>query len=163
MEAFCLVLLSSSFRPLEALCDSLDSDSTTSSSNMGAKQFSESADNTPLSWLVQDAPEYEERIKRAQFVPPTVSIKDVHAAVPRHLFEKSTAKGLFYVGRHVGLSVLFYLFATRIDQLSWNAAAALGWSPSGRAVLSWAFWALYWFWQSVSFAGMWVLGMTCFP
>ena len=114
----------------------------------------------PLSWLVSDAPEYEERKKRTQFVPPAVSIKDVHAAVPRHLFEKSTVKGLYYIGRHVVLSALFYVFATRIEQLSWTAAAALGWSSSGRAVLSWAFWALYWFWQSVSFAGMWVLGMS---
>ncbi|KAI0717854.1 fatty acid desaturase-domain-containing protein [Cerioporus squamosus] len=126
----------------------------------GTKQFSGDVAHSPLSWLVQDAPEYEER-KRAHFVPPTISIKDVHAAVPRHLFEKSTAKGLWYVGRHVGLSVLFYLFAKRIDQLSWNAVAALGWSRSGRALLCWTFWALYWFWQSVSFAGMWVLGHEC--
>lgn len=112
-----------------------------------------------LPWL-RDAPEYEERKKRTQFVPPTISIKDVHAAVPRHLFEKSTAKSLFYVGRHVGLSVLFYVFATRIDQLAFNVNTALGLSEAARAAVNWALWALYWFWQSVAFAGMWTLG-TC--
>ena len=111
-----------------------------------------------LSWLLRDAPEYEERKKRPKFVPPTVAIKDVHAAVPKHLFERNTAKGLFYVGRHVALSALFYVFATRIDGLAWRAATALGWGPSGRSALVWAGWILYWFWQSVSFSGMWTLG-----
>ncbi|OJT09189.1 Delta(12) fatty acid desaturase [Trametes pubescens] len=101
-----------------------------------------------LPWLVRDAPEYEERKKRTQFVPPTISIKDVHAAVPRHLFEKSTAKSLFYVGRHVGLSALFYVFATRIDTLACNVNTVLGWGEAARAALSWALWAMYWFWQS---------------
>ncbi|EIW53692.1 uncharacterized protein TRAVEDRAFT_52811 [Trametes versicolor FP-101664 SS1] len=110
---------------------------------------------------MRDAPEYEERKKRTQFVPPTISIKDVHAAVPRHLFEKSTAKSLFYVGRHVGLSVLFYVFATRIDQLSFNVSAVLGQGEAARAAASWALWAVYWFWQSVAFAGMWTLGHEC--
>ena len=112
----------------------------------------------PLSWLVRDAPEYEERKKRSTFVPPSISIKDVHAAVPRHLFEKNTAKGLFYVGRHVAFSLLFYLFAIRIDYTVWNVSAALHWGPFGRSVLCWSMWALYWFWQSVAFAGMWTLG-----
>ncbi|KAI0800055.1 fatty acid desaturase-domain-containing protein [Fomes fomentarius] len=128
------------------------------------KQRTSSTGKTPkdsISWLARDAPEYEERKKRARFVPPTISIKDVHAAVPRHLFEKSTAKGLYFVGRHVALSVLFYLFATRIEQVSWIIASELRWSASGRNVLSWVCWVLYWFWQSVSFAGMWTLGHEC--
>ena len=111
-----------------------------------------------LSWLVRDGPEYEERKNRTQFVPPSVTIKDVHAAVPRHLFERNTAKGLFYVARTVGLSVLFYKFATRIDQFSWATATALGLGPTGRSFISWSFWILFWFWQSVAFAGFWTLG-----
>ena len=112
----------------------------------------------PLSWLVRDAPEYEERKKRSTFVPPSISIKDVHAAVPRHLFERNTAKGLFYVGRHVAISLLFYLFAKRIDAIVWNISSAFHWGPLGRSVLCWFLWALYWFWQSVALAGMWTLG-----
>lgn len=126
------------------------------------KQRRSSTGKTPkpsVPWLARDAPEYEERKERAQFVPPTISIKDVRAAVPRHLFEKSTTKGLYFVGRHVALSMLFYLFATRIEQSSWEIACELGWSASGRIIVSWVCWVLYWFWQSVSFAGMWTLGM----
>ncbi|KAI8972410.1 fatty acid desaturase-domain-containing protein [Trametes punicea] len=115
----------------------------------------------PLSWLIRDAPEYEERKKRSQFVPPSISIKDVHAAVPRHLFEKSMAKSLFYVARHVALSVLFYLFATRIEGMAWNMSAMLGLSSPWRTGLAWALWLLYWFWQSVAFTGMWTLGHEC--
>ncbi|KAI0362842.1 hypothetical protein BV20DRAFT_1007969, partial [Pilatotrama ljubarskyi] len=117
--------------------------------------------SSPLSWLVRDAPEYEERKKRAGFVPPNISIKDVHAAVPRHLFEKSTTKSLFYAGRHVALSVLFYTFATRIDSLARTLSAALGCGAWSKYAFSWAFWALHWFWQSVAFAGMWTLGHEC--
>ncbi|KAI0640444.1 fatty acid desaturase-domain-containing protein [Trametes meyenii] len=115
----------------------------------------------PLSWLVRDAPEYEQRKQRTQFIPPNISIKDVHAAVPRHLFEKNTAKSLFYVGRHVALSILFYLFAIHIDYIAWNIASALNWGLSGRSAVSWGLWALYWFWQSITFAGMWTLGHEC--
>ena len=139
-----------------------------SHSRMAQRQSSESTKGHPsagsaqgpqaLSWLVRDGPEYEERKKRAQFEPPSILIKDVHAAVPRHLFERNTAKGLFYVARTVGLSVLFYKFATRIDQLSWATAAALGLGPAGRSLVSWSFWILFWFWQSVAFAGFWTLG-----
>ncbi|KAH9910878.1 fatty acid desaturase-domain-containing protein [Epithele typhae] len=113
-----------------------------------------------LAWLGHDAPEYEQR-KARKFVPPTVSIKDVHAAIPRHLFERNTVKGVFYVVRHVALSALFYAFATRTDLIAWRAASALGWGASGRSALGWACWVLYWFWQSVSFAGMWTLGHEC--
>ena len=111
-----------------------------------------------LSWFVRDGPEYEERKKRSHFVLPSVTIKDVHAAVPRHLFERNTAKGLFYVARTAGLSLLFYKFATRIDQFSWATATALGLGPSGRSLVSWSLWILFWFWQSVAFAGFWTLG-----
>ncbi|CDO76127.1 hypothetical protein BN946_scf184876.g20 [Trametes cinnabarina] len=115
----------------------------------------------PLSWLARDAPEYEERKKRVQFVPPNISIKDVHAAVPRHLFEKSTTKSLVYVGRHVALSVLFYLFATRIESVVRSTSVAYHLGAFGRSTLTWALWALYWFWQSVAFTGMWTLGHEC--
>lgn len=133
--------------------------SSRASSGSQKAQHAKPRQDGTLSWLVRDAPEYEERKNRPQFVPPTVAIKDVHAAVPRHLFERNTAKGLFYVGRHVALSVLFYVSTARIDELSWRAAGALGWSASGRSFLVWSSWILYWFWQSVSFAGMWTLGM----
>ena len=114
----------------------------------------------PISWLGKDAPEYEERKNRA-FVPPNISIKDVHAAVPRKLFEKNTAKGLFYFGRHVAISALCYVFATQIDQLVWRTGAVLGLGASESSFLSWACWIFYWFWQSVCFAGMWTLGALC--
>ncbi|KAI0633978.1 fatty acid desaturase-domain-containing protein [Trametes polyzona] len=129
---------------------------TTSKQSLG-----QSLQTPVLSWLVRDAPEYEARKQRTEFTPPTISIKEVHAAVPRHLFEKSTAKSLFYVGRHIALSVLFYVFATRIDRLSHSIIGSLGLSASSRTLVSWALWGLYWFWQSVAFAGIWTLGHEC--
>ncbi|KAH9927543.1 fatty acid desaturase-domain-containing protein [Amylocystis lapponica] len=108
-----------------------------------------------------DAPEYEARKKQTQFTPPDFAIKDVHAAVPRHLFEKSTLKSLFYVGRHLGLTAAFYVFATHIDRIAWELCARFGYGHRIRGVLEFFMWALYWFWQSVSFSGIWTLGHEC--
>lgn len=113
-----------------------------------------------LQRVARDGPEYEARKRRSEFVPPSIAIKDVHAAVPRHLFGKSIAKSLFYIGRHVALGAVFYAFATRIDALSWKIASAIGISAYARGWLSYALWVMYWFWQSVTFTGMWTLGAS---
>ncbi|OCH90799.1 hypothetical protein OBBRIDRAFT_792897 [Obba rivulosa] len=114
-----------------------------------------------LSRYCYDGPEYEARKRRAIFEPPVLSIKEVHAAVPRHLFEKSTWKSLFYVGRHLALSIAFYVFATRIDDLTRSFCAFCGCADQARALVSFALWINYWFWQSVSFTGFWTLGHEC--
>ncbi|KZT63394.1 hypothetical protein DAEQUDRAFT_733885 [Daedalea quercina L-15889] len=114
--------------------------------------------------ILDDSPEYTAR-KSAPFTPPppSLSIKAVHSAVPKHLFVRSTQKCLFYVGRHVLLTFLFYLFATRIDDL---VSILLDIPGAKRAAgtecaLRWLLWATYWFWQSVAFMGLWTLGHEC--
>lgn len=112
------------------------------------------------SWLrsfFRDAPEYEARARQTHFSPPTVSIKELHAAVPRHLFEKDTFKGLFYVARHLLITYILYCGASQID----SAAFSICGSPCNIALTTSArflLWCTYWFWQSVAFTGIWSLG-----
>ncbi|PCH37562.1 hypothetical protein WOLCODRAFT_84085, partial [Wolfiporia cocos MD-104 SS10] len=107
--------------------------------------------------LFKDSPEYEAR-KKAAFAPPTITIKDVHAAVPKHLFQRSTAKCLFYTGRHLAISVALYVFATKIDRSVLAVAREYSLSANAVATAKYALWAFYWFWQSVAFTGTWTLG-----
>ena len=104
-----------------------------------------------------------ERIARGRkpFVPPPptgpLSIKAVHAAVPKHLFQRSTRKCLFYVGRHICIAWAFYLAATKIDGvLRWIEGQ--GWSAGARWMAAGTMWGTYWFWESVAFMGVWTLG-----
>ncbi|TFY56387.1 hypothetical protein EVJ58_g7674 [Rhodofomes roseus] len=114
--------------------------------------------------MALDSPEYAARL-RTPFAPPppALSIKAVRAAVPRHLFQRSTRKCLFFVGRHVLLTALFALFAARIDDLVPVLLGLTGAEGGGRAehALLWVMWATYWLWQSVAFMGLWTLG-ECF-
>ncbi|KAI0726950.1 fatty acid desaturase-domain-containing protein [Fomitopsis betulina] len=114
--------------------------------------------------VLADAPEYTDRT-RTPFAlpPPSLTIKAVHAAVPKHLFQRSTPKCLFYVGRHLLLSFGFYLCATHIDDLVDHTLNVLGLQEGGRAEygMEWAAWVMYWFWQSIAFMGIWTLGHEC--
>lgn len=108
-----------------------------------------------------DAPEYSARSRTPFALPPSsLTIKAVHDSVPKHLFQRSTAKCLFYVGRHVFLCACFYLFAAHINNFVVLTLGAVGVRTGGRAeyALDWAMWATYWFWQSVAFMGIWTLG-----
>ncbi|KAJ6511709.1 fatty acid desaturase-domain-containing protein [Mycena vulgaris] len=83
--------------------------------------------------------------KLQSFKPPTIALKDVHAAVPKHLFVRSTTRSLYYIVRHCAITLIFFLLAARIPA---EGSLAL------RAVM----WALYGAWQGFAFAGIWCLG-----
>ncbi|CCM05407.1 uncharacterized protein FIBRA_07624 [Fibroporia radiculosa] len=106
-----------------------------------------------MAHLVQDSPEYCARTKTA-FVPPTLTLREVHAAVPKHLFEKSTGRSLLYVGRHVAMAAGLGVLATHMDALVELLVQGPGATAGVRTVL----WAGYWFWASVVLTGFWTLG-----
>jgi len=110
--------------------------------------------------VFQDGPEYEARQKKSTFTPPNLTLKDVHDAVPRHLFVKSTFKSLFYVMRHLVITLLLYLFATRIDVFVNLIANGedIGTVFMRRLVRA-TLWILYFGWQGIAFAGIWCLGV----
>ncbi|KAG5644851.1 hypothetical protein DXG03_007581 [Asterophora parasitica] len=104
--------------------------------------------------IFQHGPEYEARRKKGTFTLPNLSLKDVRAAVPPHLFERSTWKSLFYIARHLVFTFAFYYTATQIDVI---ARLVIGGAPGIQSVIKGVLWILYWGWQGVAFAGIWCL------
>ena len=104
-----------------------------------------------MSSLFTNSPEYEAR-RRTVFTLPKVTLAEIHSAVPKHLFEKSTATGLYYVLRSVTWSIVFYRLALHIP-LAVHYLANVGVSPALLHAARICFWVAYWWWQGVAFAG----------
>jgi hypothetical protein len=128
--------------------------------SLGFNRFASS-----LLWLMlwfqifQDGPEYEARKNRGTFIPPNLSLKQLHDAVPRHLHQKSTLKSLTYILRHIAFTWGFYYLGTIINistshYFGGNAFATILVKYFVRPSL----WILYWGWQGITFAGIWCLG-----
>jgi len=128
------------------------------------------------SWIY-DSPEYLQR-KRTPFLPTKVipsflilhrssvflpssqvTLSQLHAAVPKHLYEKSTSKALHYVARDVFFAVLFYRVGTFIDPVCRQLAWRFHLSSAVVLLIKWALWSAYWWWQGVVLAGWWCLGV----
>lgn len=93
------------------------------------------------------------------FVPPTVTLKQVHDAVPKHLLRKDPFRSASYVIRDVLLCAVFFGFAMTIEPLllsNFGGRLLLAtWQiPLIRAVL----WLTYWWWQGLAFAGFFCIG-----
>ncbi|KAJ7429676.1 delta-12 fatty acid desaturase protein [Mycena galericulata] len=109
----------------------------------------------------KDSPEYETR-KNTPFTPPTVSpgtvsISDIHAAVPKDLFRKSTARGLYHFARDVFFAFTAYKLGVMIDPLSERLVESYGFDQAFASVLRWLFWVAYFHCQGVFMAGLWTL------
>ncbi|KAJ8473321.1 hypothetical protein ONZ45_g16338 [Pleurotus djamor] len=106
--------------------------------------------------IFRDGPEFTAR-KETPFSPPEVTIAQLHAAVPKHLFKKSTAKGLYYVFRDVACAVIAYKLGTMINPFA-TFLLREGWNALLVRALKYSLWATYWHWQGVILAGWWCLG-----
>ncbi|KAF8344412.1 delta-12 fatty acid desaturase [Amanita rubescens] len=105
--------------------------------------------------LFRDSPEYQRRLTKP-FKPTNVTLAEIRAVVPQHLFQKSTLKGLYYAARDLLCVIAFYEFGVRIDPFSAWFAHKVKVHTVAIAV-KWTLWALYWYWQGVAFAACWCL------
>ena len=86
-----------------------------------------------------------------EFQLPEFTINDIRAAIPKHCFERSAARGLMYVARDIiSLATTFVLFHT-----FWTPANI----PSNSVRV--AGWALYTFIQGCFGTGLWVMAHEC--
>lgn len=86
-----------------------------------------------------------------EFRVPDFTIHDIRAAIPKHCFERSAARGLMYVARDIlSLAITFILFHTL-----WTPANVA--SSSVRAIG----WAVYTFIQGCFATGLWVMAHEC--
>ncbi|KAF8308723.1 uncharacterized protein EI90DRAFT_3129707 [Cantharellus anzutake] len=100
-----------------------------------------------------DGPEYKERLRKDYRIP-TITLKQIHEAIPKDAYEKSTLKGLSYVARDIFFSLLFYKLATYIDPFA-DSLEQGHWVRFG---VKWSLWSLYWYSAGIAWAGMWTLG-----
>lgn len=85
-----------------------------------------------------------------------ITLLEIHAAIPRHLFEKSTLVAMQYVLRAVALAAALYYAATFLDVWIRLCPALLGYHQLA-AIVKYAIWPTYWLFQSLTFAGFWCL------
>lgn len=85
------------------------------------------------------------------FEIPDYTINDIHKAIPKHCFERSAAKGLYYVARDlVSLGTTFYLFHRFVTPENVPSTPV-------RAAL----WFLYTVINGLVGTGLWVLAHEC--
>ncbi|KAA1474447.1 hypothetical protein DENSPDRAFT_781704 [Dentipellis sp. KUC8613] len=104
-----------------------------------------------------DSAEYLER-KRTDFLPPQITLADLHAVVPRELYKKSTLKGIFFVARDIGVSIVLYSAARHIDTLLQLLSRSLRLNQAALQIVGYALWTAYWWFQGLALAGWWCLG-----
>ena len=86
-----------------------------------------------------------------------VTLSELHSVVPRHLWHKSTIKGLSYVARDIACAFLVYRLGWKIEPSVNYALEQLGVPSYLGLVLKWSLWGLYWHLQGVILAGWWCL------
>ena len=91
-------------------------------------------------FMFSNSPEYIQRTLKP-FSPPDINIKDIHDAVPSHLFLKRPIKSTFYIIRDIFLAFILFRFALYIDL---NSLYVL--------------WPVYWWFQGLVGAGIFCLG-----
>ncbi|KAI0674370.1 fatty acid desaturase-domain-containing protein [Trametes maxima] len=103
--------------------------------------------------MFKNGPEYEQRLARP-FVPPTITLKQLHDAVPKHLLQKDPLRSTGYVLRDVFFCVLFFAFGASIEPLvssSFGGYVPLS-APWQASLARAALWLIYWWWQGIAFA-----------
>ncbi|KAF8321137.1 hypothetical protein DL93DRAFT_2163444 [Clavulina sp. PMI_390] len=101
-----------------------------------------------------DGPEYKKRMA-TDYKIPQVTLKQIHEAIPKRLYEKSTLKGLSVVARDMAFAIVFFYAATYIDPFVETLAPQGEWT---QFAAKWTLWATYWWWQGLAWGGLWVLG-----
>lgn len=88
-----------------------------------------------------------------------MTISDIHAAVPKDLYCKSTWKASLYILRDVSFALFLYKAVTIVDTLIYPMARDNDITSVLKAqALRYTFWLLYWWWQGIVLAGWWCLG-----
>jgi hypothetical protein len=90
-----------------------------------------------------------------------VSISQIRGVVPRELFRRSTRTGLYYTARSVGFPILLWILSQHIDATADTLRLQTSSGILGTG-LRYGLWISYWWWQGITFAGIWCLGAFYF-
>ena len=98
------------------------------------------------------------------FVPPKVTLKEVHDAVPKQFLKRNNLVSWGYIIRDIVFCYALYMFGTRIDALAKSGLYGMipitfQWQAK---VLSAGLWLMYCWWQGLVFTSLFCVG-TCRP
>ncbi|KAF8479977.1 fatty acid desaturase-domain-containing protein [Gautieria morchelliformis] len=97
-----------------------------------------------------------------EYVPMQWSQRDIRNAIPSRLFVRDTKLALMYTARDLAIAALLWYGATFIDPTfreSQRLRSVL--HPAGAEMARWGLWCAYWWFQGLTFTGMWVIGHEC--
>ncbi|KAI5475986.1 hypothetical protein MNV49_000545 [Pseudohyphozyma bogoriensis] len=89
-----------------------------------------------------------------EFIPPSWTTAELHAAIPAHCFQRSTLRSLPYLVAQVAIVGGLFYSATQIDSV------AVGDRTTTRILQCGAWW-IYWTVQGMFMMGLWILGHEC--
>ncbi|KAI0717651.1 fatty acid desaturase-domain-containing protein [Fomitopsis betulina] len=98
--------------------------------------------------LFEHGPEYKARLGKP-FVPPTITLKEIHAAVPKHLLRKNAWLSAYYCVRDVVCCAAIFYYGFHIETILANVPLGAAWQVRGARA---ALWLVYWIFQGLSFA-----------
>ncbi|KZT10498.1 uncharacterized protein LAESUDRAFT_427677 [Laetiporus sulphureus 93-53] len=103
--------------------------------------------------MFKNGPEYEERLAKP-FIPPTISLKEIHDSVPKHLLRKDPLLSTYYVIRDIVCCVAIFYFGFNIETLlKSNFGGFVPLTAAWQVHLArTALWLTYWWFQGLSFA-----------
>ncbi|KAJ6542190.1 fatty acid conjugase [Mycena vulgaris] len=104
--------------------------------------------------MFTESPEYLKR-RSVPFTPPNVTYKQLRAAIPPHLYEKSTLRGLWNVAQDVNTVGVLYAMSLTIEGVSKSLTTQFNLSSE---IPYYLLWGTYWITQSIAMAGCWCLG-----
>jgi len=79
-----------------------------------------------------------------------ISLSQLKNALPSHLFQHSLLKSFSYLGADILESLIAFGLVLYLDGLT-----------QGNTLLNWSCWLLYWFYQGLTWTGLWVLAHEC--
>ncbi|KAF9061799.1 delta-12 fatty acid desaturase [Rhodocollybia butyracea] len=106
--------------------------------------------------MFEDSPEFKFR-KANDFSPTKVTLAEIHAAVPKHLFRKNSLKAFLHISRDVICALALYQLALQIEPFSAAFVNHYETTQSVGTIIKWAGWAGYWVCQSIVLAGWWCM------
>ncbi|KAF8324724.1 fatty acid desaturase-domain-containing protein [Cantharellus anzutake] len=106
--------------------------------------------------IFEDGPEYKKRLE-TEYALPKVTLKDIHAAIPKHLWKKSILKGIAWTLRDVALCTAFYQAAKFIDPIA-ESLSAQNYNAALVFTIKWGLWSTYWWFQGLTGGALFCIG-----
>ncbi|KZT41651.1 hypothetical protein SISSUDRAFT_1059182 [Sistotremastrum suecicum HHB10207 ss-3] len=95
------------------------------------------------------------------FVPIEYSVEDIRKSVPPSCFQRSALRSFLYMLRNVFVFCALGFAASKLDSCSKSLGRSSGVTDAGIKFIKICGWIAYWWFQSLTLTGFWILGHEC--